>query len=162
MVLAVLMGLSGLAGGLESLTRRRRKRILRRLASEWGMTYAAHDRLRLTPKVAAGLPVAGAADVYVLDLIYGSDAGQYRYIFTVEFTTGVIRGKRRRVRVGTFCEPRDRSAEAAPQAVCLASEGLPWPQQYRQLARSDVATGSPDSESSIKPAPKQEIGKPVQ
>ena len=144
LLLAGLGALTGAAALAAGVARRRRRRALRQLALEWGMTYSAHDRLRVTPKVVAGLTVPGAADVCVFDLIYGSDGQQaYRYVFTAEYTVGVVRGKHRRTRVGTFREPRCANDDAATQAaeppapaVLLAPEDLPLIDQYRRLAPS--------------------------
>lgn len=133
-MLAVLAGLTGLAGGIESLSRRRRKRALRKLAGQWGMTYTARDRLRITPKVAARLPVPGAADLYVLDVIYGSAGDTYRYVFTTEYTSGAVRGRHRSVQVATFTEPRGRDRSDTAITVTLAPDGLPLVEQYRRLA----------------------------
>jgi len=134
LMLGILVALTGLAALLESLSRRRKKRALRRIAGEWGMTYSARDRLRITSKVAAGLPVPGAADVYVLDVIYGALDGQYRYVFTVEYTSGAVRGKRRSVRVAAFSEPRDGRGPDTVTPILLAPDGPSLVEQYRQLA----------------------------
>lgn len=133
-MLAVLVSLTGLAGGIESLSRRRRKRALRKLAAAWGMTYTARDRLRITPKVASRLPVPAAADVYVLDVIYGTAGGLYRYVFTTEYTSGAVRGRHRNVRVATLSESRGRENPDAALSVTLAPDGLPLVEQYRRLA----------------------------
>ena len=133
-MLAVLIALTGLAGGIESLSRARRKRELWRLAAQWGMTYTSKDRLRIGQKVAARIPVAGAADVYVLDVIYGTADGAYRYIFTTEYTIGAVRGRHRCVRVAALVEPRERDGSDAPITVTLAPAGLSLVEQYRRLA----------------------------
>ena len=144
LVLEVTLALTALAAFLEAASRRRRKRALRRLARQWHMTFSARDLLRLTPKVAAGLPVPGAADVYVKDVIYSSDADSYRYIFTAEYTTGVVQGKRRRARVASFLEPRERQADARETDVLLAPEDVPIIEQYRRLASAfQVAQTAP-------------------
>jgi hypothetical protein len=133
-MLGVLVALTALAGFIESLSRRRKKRALRRLAGEWGMTYSARDRLRITSKVAGGLPVPGAADVYVLDVIYGAVNGHHRYVFTVEYTSGTVRGKRRHVRVAAFSEPRDGRGPDAATPIVMGPEGVSLVEQYRRLA----------------------------
>ena len=136
-MLAVLVALTGLAGLLEAASRRRRKRALRKLAAQWGMTYSARDRLRITSKVAPRLPFPGAADVYVLDVIYGTRDGWYRYLFTAEFTSGAVRGKRRHVRVASFSEPRDRDSAQDTGTLTLAPADLSLLDQYRHLAPAD-------------------------
>jgi hypothetical protein len=74
------------------------------------MNYHPADQLRIVGKVLSRLPVAGAANVRVMDLIYGSDPEQYRYVFSVEYTLGVTGLKRRAVRVASLTEPRGRAA----------------------------------------------------
>lgn len=132
-VLVVLVALSVLAALIDKASRRRRKRALRQLAVQWQMTYSATDQLRVAAKVVARLPVPGAADVYVTDVIYGGEGDSYRYWFTAEYTIGAVRVKRRQVRVGTFSEPRDRKAGGVAGPVAFASEGLPLIEQYLKL-----------------------------
>jgi hypothetical protein len=101
------------------------------------MNLGRTDTLRLTPKVARAFPVPGAARVRVYNVIYGRDAAdpdRYRYVFTAEYTAGVVRGKRRFVRVGTWSEPRDRDRSDPPGQVVLAPPELPLMEQYRWLA----------------------------
>jgi hypothetical protein len=129
-----LAGCTAVAGILEMMARRRRKRHLRRLAGRWRMTFSSRDRLRIRAKVADRLPIPGAADVHVADVIYGSEGGKYRYIFTAEYTVGVVRTKRRQVRVAAFSEARDRQGTHAPDPVVLAPEGLSIVEQYQKLA----------------------------
>jgi hypothetical protein len=96
--------------------------------------------------VAAVFPTPGAADVVVRDVLYGQagdgSAGGLRYLFTVEYTTGVLRTKRRRSAVGTAVEAA-RSVEgrgtgtggSAPLDVALAPAELPAVAQYEWLLR---------------------------
>ena len=132
--LAALVALTGLAATIEAVSRRRLRRALRRLAAEWRMTYSACDRLRIAARIAHKLSVPGAADVCVTDVIYGSLGDRYRYIFTVEFTIGVVRGKQRHVRVAAFGEARDRQSPEQVGPLSLAPENLPLVEQYRRLA----------------------------
>lgn len=133
-MLGGLVALTVLAALLESASRRRRRQSLRRLAADWRMNYSPHDRLRLSSIVATRFPVPGAADIYVLDVIYGIVDGMYRYVFTAEYTIGVIRSKRRQVRAATFCEPRGREADSRAGPVCLAQGDVPLLAQYHLLA----------------------------
>src|SRR5947208_16791717 len=97
------------------LFRHRAAARVRRLAAQWQMNYSETDRFQLTPRVAERFPVAGASDVRVTDLIYRrDDDDRFRYYFTVHYTAGVIRTKRRLCRAATFSEPRDPHAAAAP------------------------------------------------
>lgn len=132
-VLAVLIALSIVAAFIDRASRRRRKRALRQLAARWQMTYSARDQLRVAAKVAGRLPVPGAADLYVTDVIYGGQAETYRYWFTAEYTIGAVRAKRRQVRVGALSEPRGRQQEEAPGEVIFAPEDLPLIEQYVKL-----------------------------
>ena len=141
-MLALACGITAAAYAVELIARRRWRRSLRRLASEWHMNFGRADTLRLTEKVARHFPVPGAARLHLTNVIYGadkSDPDRYRYVFTAEFTLGVVRTKRRLVRVGSFAEPkaRDRAAGRAHHAtapVVLAPGNLSLLQQYRHLA----------------------------
>jgi hypothetical protein len=131
--LSVLVALSCVAALIEVISRRRRRKSLRQLAANWQMTYSPRDRLRVLAKIASHFPVPGAADIFVRDVIYGGQGEQYHYVFIVEYTTGVIRGKRRQCRVATFSESRDRRSSHAPGPVTFAPEHLAVPQQYEAL-----------------------------
>jgi hypothetical protein len=86
--------------------RRRRARLFRRTAAQWQMRYCPGDQFRLADRLAACFPIVGAADIRILDLMYGGDDAAYRYIFTVEYTLGLIRAKQRQSRVIQLIEPR--------------------------------------------------------
>ena len=133
-VLAFTVCATAVAVAAESIAARRRRKALRRLAGEWRMTYSRADTLRLTPKVARGFPIPGAANLRVSDVIYGIDHERYRYVFRVEFTTGTVRKKRRVARVATFAEPRDRQRAHGNPAVSLAEDTGTLVEQYRRLA----------------------------
>jgi hypothetical protein len=125
--------LTALAAAADVAAHRRRSRALRALASQWRMNYHPADQLRLTPKVLPRFPVPGAANVHVMDLIYGSDRDRYRYVFSVEFTLGVVGPKRRVVRVASLSEPRERGA-TGPVSLTLAPAKGTLLDQYRALA----------------------------
>lgn len=133
-VLALTVGATAVAVAAESISARRRSKALRGLAAEWRMTYSRSDSLRLTPMVAGNLPVAGAANLRITDVIYGIDHERYRYVFRAEFTTGTVRTKRRCARVATFTEPRDRQRAAGTASVVLAPDSGTLVEQYRHLA----------------------------
>src|SRR3954470_733199 len=103
------------AVALDVVVHRRRACALRSLATQWRMNYHASDQIRITPKVMATLPIPGAANVRVLDLIYGSDPTGYRYIFSVEYTVGITGPKRRVVRVASLTEPRQAGGASVAQ-----------------------------------------------
>jgi hypothetical protein len=143
--LGVLIGVTALAVLIEIVSARRRRIALRKLAAEWGMTYSPTDRLRLLARISGRFPVPGAADLDVTDVIYGSDGDQYRYVFSVRYTVGIIRGKRSISRVAGFSEARGRHPvfPGGASSVTLADEGLSLVDQYRSLdpkrARDDPA-----------------------
>jgi len=140
--LAVLVGLTGLATVIEAAARNRLARSLRALAAQWRMTYSAHDRLRVAERIAHRLSVPGAADVFVTDVIYGSRGDKYFYVFTAQYTTGVVWSKQRQVRVATFGESRNRQSADPSGPVTLAPEELGVVDQYRALAPPEGATGT--------------------
>ena len=133
------LGLLGLAIGLavvaaigQRISHRRRRKALRALAAGWNMNFAPRDSLGLTPRVAGNFPIPGAADLVINDLIYSTDRMTYRYIFTAQFTVGVVHRKRRLSRVATFIEPREGSDSDID--LSLAPEELDLIEQYRRLA----------------------------
>lgn len=133
-LLIVAVWLTGVAWGIDWVARRRRARRLRRLAAEWGMTYNPLDRLQLARRTAPYFPVIGAADLRVSDVIYGSDKGHYRYVFTAAYTVGTTGPKRRVVRAATFTEAKGRDAAGSSGPVVLAPGEGSLVDQYRQLA----------------------------
>lgn len=140
--LAALLALTAAVALVERVSRRRRRRELRKLAAQWKMTYSPRDLLRIAPRIASRFPVPGAADVRVVDLIYGTKGDEYRYIFTTEYTTGLLGGKRRQVRAASFSEPRGRGQADSPPPVILAPSDMVLIEQYCRLA----PTAPPDSQ----------------
>ncbi|HEX5243217.1 MAG TPA: hypothetical protein VFW23_08115 [Tepidisphaeraceae bacterium] len=133
------LGLLGLAIGLavvaaigQRASHRRLRKSLRALAADWNMNYAQSDSLGLTPRIAGNFPIPGAADLVINDLIYSTDRMNYRYIFTAQFTVGVVHRKRRLSRVATFTEPREGNDSDID--LSLAPEELDLIEQYRRLA----------------------------
>ena len=101
----------------------------RRLAAGHQMQYAEQDLFQITPRVVERFPIPGVSDIRVSDVIYRRDGERYRYLFTIEYTLGVVRTKRRVRRAATFCEPRDRGSvsgwsklELAPAELCLSDQ----------------------------------------
>jgi hypothetical protein len=140
--LALMLTVTALAAGVHFVRRRRHVARLRRLASEWELHFSAVDRFRLAPRIAQRLPVPGAAAVRVVDLLYGIERQNYRYVFATEYTTGVLRSKSGVKRVATFCEPREAgggggggggAAGTNPCELVFAPEGLDLIEQYRHL-----------------------------
>lgn len=128
-----MMALTAAAAVVEGMRRRRRLAALRKLAAESHMHFSVADRFRLAPRVAQRLPVPGAAAVRVLDLLYGVERENYRYIFATEYTTGVLRSMTGVRRVATFCEPREPGGKGEIGELVFAPEGLPVVEQYKHL-----------------------------
>jgi hypothetical protein len=134
-VLGVLVCISLSALLIDRAIRRARRKALTALARSWQMHYTPRDIFQLAPRIAPLLPVPGAADVHVTDLIYGTEPAGHRYIFCAEYTVGVVRAKRRRRCVLSVLEPRHRTDGSEFSANRLAPEGLPLLEQYRSLGR---------------------------
>jgi hypothetical protein len=149
-VLAFTVFVTAVAVAAESIAARRRRKVLRRLAAEWGMTYSAFDSLRLTPRVARAFPIPGAANLRITDVIYGIENERYRYVFRAEFTLGTVRNRRRLARVATFSEPRDRQRPQGSSPVVLAPDAGEMVDQYRHLA---PALASRAARAASPPAP---------
>jgi len=132
-LLGVVTAITALAAIAQRMARRRWENQLRTLAQQWHMNYSPRDQWRLTAKVARGFPVPGAAHIRLADVIYGSDEQAYHYIFAAAFTTGVVLGKRRVIRAGSFSESRNRESTGEQSAI-LAPAELPLLEQYRRLA----------------------------
>jgi hypothetical protein len=121
----------------------RRRRELAALARSWQMHYSREDVFRLAARMAPHLPIPGAADVRVRDLIYCSESGQHRYIFCAEFTVGAIRSKARRHCVVCCREPDNQGIVWS--SLKIAPTDLPLVEQYRTLKE--------ESRSSLSPSP---------
>jgi hypothetical protein len=88
----------------------------------------------MASKVAAAFPIPGVAKLRVTDLVYGLVGDSHRFIFTAEYTVGVLKGKRRVVRIASFSERKGEEDEHHPPIVQLAPEDQPILEQYRLLA----------------------------
>ena len=117
----------------DRLIRRRRRRALAELARHWRMHYSPRDVFHLADRVAQGFPVPGAAAMRVTDLIYGIEGEFHRYIFSTEFTLGVVRSKKRIRRVASFRESRARTDPTQPPALEMTDDALPVFEQYKKL-----------------------------
>src|ERR1700690_158040 len=100
--------------GVERWMRRRRRAVYRQLALEHRMHYSPGDPLRLTGRVAAQLPMPGAAGVRVIDLMYRTDEQNHYYVFTAEYSIGVVGPKHRIRRAAAFTESKSNSAIQNP------------------------------------------------
>jgi hypothetical protein len=106
--------------------------VLRQLAQQWQMNYAERDLFNLAPRIAAALPLIGASDLVVHDLIYASDSCQYCCIFAAEYTRGVVEPHRRETRVMSFREAKEHDA-LQPLVLTAAPPHLPLLSQYEHL-----------------------------
>lgn len=132
-LLFLMIALTGVAIVISTVSRRSRERRIRALAREWDMQYSRRDVFNLASRVASRLPVPGAADVRVRDLIYGVEHGGHRCIFSAEYTAGVVRSKTRRQCVLSVLEARGCSASEPWTSFQIAAEELPLDEQYRSL-----------------------------
>src|SRR6266536_6334987 len=97
LLLLLLIAVTAAAFLISTLLRKACSARLAALASTWQMRFTPLDRFQLTPRIADHFPTPGAADVVLRNLIYGQEAaGSFRYFFTIEYTLGVVRTKRRR------------------------------------------------------------------
>ncbi|HEY7117053.1 MAG TPA: hypothetical protein VH475_10725 [Tepidisphaeraceae bacterium] len=145
LLLCMLLAASAAALAIDALLRRSRAARVSALAADWRMRYTADDRFQLAPKVTGRLPTPGAADVVVRDVLYAQEAsGCFRYLFTVEYTTGVLRTKRRRTGVGMVLE--GPACAAAPMdaysSVTMAPAELALAEQYGWLRQSYAQEGA--------------------
>ena len=104
------------------------------LAREWKMHYAPDDRFELAARVAERLPIPGAADVCVVDLIYGTEQGVRRYVFCAHYTTGVVRRKHRAKCVASLCEAPNREG-GEWSGLVIAPPDLSMLEQYRDASK---------------------------
>jgi hypothetical protein len=133
LLLGVLIGITIAAALVHRLIHFNRQRRLLALARQWQMQYTPRDIFNLAPRIGALVPVPGAADVHVSDVIYGTETGGHRYIFCAEYTVGVVRAKKRRRSVISVLEPRQRTDGAMWTSSRLAMADVPLIDQYRSL-----------------------------
>ncbi len=110
---------------------RREQAIYQQLAAEHQMHYSPRDPLRLTPRVAAQIPLPGASAVRVVDLLYRTDDRFHYYVFTAEYTVGVAGPKHRVRRAAAFTE--SKSTSAAPSTIRMARPEISLIEQYKSL-----------------------------
>jgi hypothetical protein len=133
LLLAGVVVLTAVAAVAEFIRRKRVYRLLRQIAVERHLHFSPYDQLRLTPRVAASFPVPGAAHVRVSNLLYGSESGQYHYVFTTEYSTGAVRSKKRHSRAVAFKEPREYGQRQRHIELRMANPELSLIEQYREL-----------------------------
>jgi len=101
------------------------------LAQGWQLQFSPQDQFHLIRHVAGQLPAVGPANVRIVDIIYGLEDASHRYFLTAEYTTGVLRSKKRRRQVCTFRESRSPGGEFS--ALVLADPLQSLINQYREL-----------------------------
>ncbi len=134
--LLLIVGITLLVWAVNQIVVSRRQAAMRRLAAEWKMSYVPQDLFNLAGRIAASFPIPGAADLCVLDLIYGVQGDRHRYVFTAEYTLGVAASHRRAYRAMTVCEPRDPGGSC--MSLAAAPEDLPLLAQYIHLRAQET------------------------
>jgi hypothetical protein len=141
LLLLLLVALTAVSYYASIGLRQARSKRLAALAASWEMNFTPIDRFQITRTIAARFPTPGAADIVVRDLVYGPDAtaASLRYFFTVEYTLGVLRTKRRWISAGTLVE---QTADATDRfsPVALAPTNLPLLEQYQSLRARQTQT----------------------
>jgi hypothetical protein len=132
----IMIAMTAVAAGWNWSVGRRRQQSLEGLARQWKMHYSPHDVFNLAPRIASRLPMPGAADVRVCDLIYGNEKAGHRYIFSAYFTLGVVRSKSRKHLVATLLEPRDRNDATIWTSLRFAPADLPLLEQYEAMKKN--------------------------
>lgn len=133
----IALGVTALAWMINRIILRRRRKMLGLLARDSHMHYSARDVFGLASRVAGRLPIMGAAEVRVCDLIYGSDHEALRCVFSAEYTIGVVHSKSRRRCVIRVLEPKG-GGDAPWKAFEVAPEHLPLIEQYQLLLKANA------------------------
>lgn len=127
-----LLALSAVALSWSASLRSRQRRRLRKVARDLQMHFIPYDQFKLGVRLADQLPAAAAAAVEVRDVIYCLRAGTVCYLFTVRYTRGLVRTRKRICRVGAMVEERDNPQK--PPRLILSQENGDSADQYIQLA----------------------------
>ncbi len=135
--LMILVAGTVIALGVQIVLRRVRSGGLRQLAQAWGMHFTPGDRFRLRRRIVDRLSMPGAAGVHVQDVIYGTEGEKYRYYFTVEYTSGVLKRKIDHRNVCTTTEPKERQVGGRVSEIVTAPPYLPLVEQYEHLHKAE-------------------------
>jgi hypothetical protein len=132
-LLVILLSAVAVDAGVRVARRRR----LRAAARKWNMHFAPGDRLRLAKRIVSLFPVPGAANISVRDLLFRTGDSKHHYLFTVDYTVGVIRGKIGRSRVAGFAEPVSRGGRTnlPPPSLTLAPADLTGLAAYEEVLK---------------------------
>src|SRR5687767_13045184 len=131
--LLLTLGCTAVALAANLVSKRSRQRALAALARSWNMHYSARDVFRLADQLGGRLPAPGAAHVHVSDVIYGIEGEHHRYLFSVEYTLGLVHAKQRVVRAASFREPKGRTEPFGTSPLELGDVATPLLEQYRTL-----------------------------
>jgi hypothetical protein len=137
-LLIVLMEITIAAVAGQVLVRRRRSGAVRSIAKEWDMYYSPLDQFGLAEQGVKHLPVAGAAKVRAVDLIYRRADEDFFCVFSVAFTRGVLGAKHRQHMVAGVRQIRkEYSWMVAPSERKLV-------EQYEFVRQGLMGTKEPD------------------
>jgi hypothetical protein len=131
--LALVLSVTAAAVVWQEVIARQIRAQLLQLAREWGMHYSPGDRFNMAAALAPRLPMPGASNVRVVDLIYGLEQGFYRYVCRVQYTTGVMRSKHRHGFVVAFREPRGSNRPGAWTSFTVAPTDISIIEQFQHL-----------------------------
>jgi hypothetical protein len=159
--LAATLGITIGAWVTHGFLRRRSTTELRDLAHRYQAHYAATDRFGILPHVLERFPIPGAANLAVFDVLYGQDHDRYRYIFTIEFTLGVILQKRRLRRAGLLSETRESRGGEGWSNLTLAPEEFSLLKQYEALHLQSIAPRITTPPASAAANPSAPVAPPI-
>lgn len=117
-LLVALLSGCAIALSIAMLRRARRAARLAQLARATGWMFSPTDRFQLAERVASLVPVPGAADVVVSDVLYRADLAGRSYIARVDFTVGTFSRRVRRTMVGRLSEATDQLSWCAGEGGC--------------------------------------------
>jgi hypothetical protein len=136
--LTLLLVILFAAVSADAVVRIVRGRRLRAAARKWNMHFAPADRLRLANRIVRLFPIPGAANISVRDLLFRTQDSKHHYLFTVDYTVGVIRGKVGRSRVAGFTEPVSRGGRTnlPLPALTIASSNETGVAAYEEVLKA--------------------------
>jgi hypothetical protein len=145
--LALMVAVTALAWAVHRIVRSKRRSALRQLAAQWQMSYVPCDVFNLAGRIASCLPVPGAAELCVVDLIYGLRGQRRHYVFTAEYTLDGAAGNRRECRAMSVSEAQDATGPCA--SLDVAPEHLPIVEQYQSLHEPRRGPGTAGASDSV-------------
>ena len=127
-MLAITLG----AYGVHRIRRSRARHALRQLAASRHMQYVQDDLFNIARRIEKNWPIPDCGEFRAVDVIYGTLAGEHRFVFSVHFTLGPLDGYGREIRVATFAEACDGCCDLSPTVTLAGREGSVL-EQYKQL-----------------------------